>query len=154
MIRETKECTIPVDRDERWDKFFLSLARHTASMSKDPSTQVGSVITKGKFVVSLGFNGFAQGMADLSKRYENKAYKHDFVLHAEENAILTAKQDLKGCSVYVWPFMPCPHCCSIILQTGIKEVISLVNQRDYPATYPIYQEANVGLYLYPEDYLK
>ena len=43
---------------EKWDRRFMDMARLVASWSKDPSSQVGAVITRGKFVISVGFNGF------------------------------------------------------------------------------------------------
>ena len=49
---------------DKWDRRFLGLAAHVAEWSKDPSTQVGAVVANGKKVVSLGFNGFPQGMSD------------------------------------------------------------------------------------------
>jgi deoxycytidylate deaminase len=38
------------------------------------------------------------------------------------NAILSAKEPLKDYSIFVWPFQPCAHCASSIIQAGIKEV--------------------------------
>ena len=93
-----------------WDSRFLEMARLVSSWSKDPSTQVGAVITRGKFVVSLGFNGHPKGVADTPDRLENREAKYRTIIHAEMNAILTAKQDLEGCTIYVWPFMPCSQC--------------------------------------------
>src|ERR1035437_2012178 len=95
-----------------WDARFLELARLVSSWSKDPSTQVSAVITRGKFVVSLGFNGHAKGVTDSPGRVENREVKYRTIIHAEINAILTAKQDLEGCTIYLWPFMPCSQCRS------------------------------------------
>jgi deoxycytidylate deaminase len=47
-----------------WDSRFLEMAVLVSKWSKDPSTKVGAVIAKGKFVVSLGFNGHPAGVAD------------------------------------------------------------------------------------------
>ncbi len=79
-----------------WDARFLELARLVSTWSKDPSTQVGAVITRGKFVVSLGFNGHPKGVTDSPGRLENREVKYRTIIHAEINAILTAKQDLKA----------------------------------------------------------
>jgi dCMP deaminase len=82
----------------------MELARLVSTWSKDPSTQVGAVITRGKFVVSLGFNGHPKGVADTPERLEIRENKYRTIIHAEINAILTAKQDLEGCTIYLWPF--------------------------------------------------
>lgn len=57
----------------KWDKRFLGLAKHISSWSKDPGTQTGSVIVdqKGR-VVSVGYNGLAQGVQDLPERLKQR----------------------------------------------------------------------------------
>lgn len=109
----------------KWDKRFLDLAEIVASWSKDPSTKVGAVITKGNNIISVGFNGFAKGVDDSEERYTNRNFKYPAVIHAEENAILFAKQDLTDCTIYTWPMPPCAGCASKIIQTGIKRVVSI-----------------------------
>ena len=57
-----------------WDRRFMELAAFYARWSKDPSTQVGAVITRGKQQVSQGYNGFPAGVADLPERLANRVY--------------------------------------------------------------------------------
>ena len=54
---------------DKWDMRFLALAEHISEWSKDPSTQVGAVIThsRSKRVISLGFNGFPAGVEDTEE---------------------------------------------------------------------------------------
>lgn len=106
----------------KWDKRFLSLAEFVASWSRDPSTQVGAVVAEGKRIVSVGFNGFPQGVDDSPERYADRDVKNKMVVHAERNAILFAKRDLKGCVLYTFPFQPCSVCAGIIIQSGIVRV--------------------------------
>lgn len=108
---------------EKWDRRFMEMARLVASWSKDPSSQVGAVITRGKFVISVGFNGFPQGIADTSERLENREIKYPTILHAEVNAILSARQDIRGCTLYVTPYMPCPQCAAMVVQSGITRIV-------------------------------
>lgn len=110
---------------EKWDKRFLDLAKHVANWSRDPSTQVGAVITRGKFVVSLGYNGFPAKCSDDETLYNDRKIKYARILHGEMNAILSAKQDLAGCTIYVHPFMPCSQCAAAIIQTGIIRVVTI-----------------------------
>ncbi len=105
-----------------WDLRFLAMAQLAASWSKDPSTQVGSVITDDKRIVSLGFNGFPAGTDDDPSIYGDRERKYRRVLHAEQNAISFAKRDLTGCTVYI-THPPCARCAAQIVQEGIKRVV-------------------------------
>jgi len=112
-----------METSTKWDLRFLNLAKEVASWSKDPPTQVGAIITRGKKVVSLGFNGFPSGIVDDS-RLDDRPTRLGMTIHAEPNAILQAKQDLSGCTIYVWPFMPCSDCALLVVQSGIKRVVA------------------------------
>lgn len=105
---------------EKWDRRFLGLAKDPyATWSKDPSTQVGAVITKGNHQVSQGYNGFPAGVNDDAERYADREFKYRAVIHAEENAIIWAGRDLTGCTIYVYPMPPCAGCAGKIIQSGI-----------------------------------
>ena len=108
----------------KWDYRFLDMARLVASWSKDPSTQVGAVIVdSGRRVVSLGYNGFPVGISD-DFRLDNRDIKYKMVVHAECNALLFASVSLSKCTMYTYPFMPCPRCAGMIIQAGICRVVS------------------------------
>ncbi|MGF1688629.1 cytidine/deoxycytidylate deaminase family protein [Photobacterium japonica] len=104
----------------KWAVRFFQMAELVASWSKDPSTQVGAVITQGNRIVSVGFNGYPHGVSD-SADTDDREMKLLKTLHAEENAILFAKRDLAGCEIWVTHF-PCPNCAAKIIQTGISTV--------------------------------
>ncbi len=111
----------------RWDRDFLAMAEwYALRKSKDPSTKVGAVITRGREIVSLGYNGFARGVNDLPERYADRAIKYKLVVHAERNAMAFARQNLTGCTLYTWPFMPCPVCAGEVIQVGITRVVAPV----------------------------
>lgn len=105
-----------------WDLRFLSMAQLVAAWSKDPSSKVGSVITDGKRIVSLGFNGFPAGTDDDPAIYADRDRKYRRVLHAEQNAISFARRDLAGCTIYI-THPPCARCAAQIIQEGIKRVV-------------------------------
>lgn len=114
----------------KWDFRFLDLAALVASWSKDPSTKVGAVIVRpDRTVASIGFNGFARGVIDLSVRLEERTLKYPLTIHAEENAILSAHERVKGYWLYS-TMMPCGPCASRIAQAGIARVVCCVT-RDY-----------------------
>jgi len=112
-------------RTLKWDKRMLLLAAHISTWSKDPSTQVGAVISDGRQrVVSVGYNGFPQGVPDKPEYLSNRDEKYPRVVHGEINAILFADSHrLPGSTLYTWPFMPCERCAAMIVQTGISRVV-------------------------------
>lgn len=114
---------------DKWDVRFIELARHIAQWSKDPSTKCGAVITEGKFLVSVGFNGFAQFTDDAPEKYENRDYKYENVIHCEENAIISAKRSLAGCFIYLTG-AGCSRCTARVIQAGIRRVIIPCKEED------------------------
>ena len=121
----------------RWDRHFLTLALAHAKMSKDPSTQVGSVIVgPDREILSMGFNGFPRGISDTHARLHDRELKLQLVVHAELNAVLAAARvgtRLKGSTLYiaatdgnelVWGGAPCIRCTVEIIQAGIVEIVS------------------------------
>ncbi len=107
-----------------WDRRFMRMAEHVAHWSKDPRHKVGAVIVDcDNRIVSTGFNGFARGVVDNPHRYLDDGLKHQMIIHAEMNAILSATVDLAGCTIYGWPFPPCAPCAAAIIQSGISKVV-------------------------------
>ena len=121
---------------DKWDQFFLSLAKRSAGMSKDPRSQVGAVIVgPDREIRSMGFNGFPRGISD-DARLNDRDQKLKLIVHAETNAILNASRfgvPLKGCTLYlaavtkagcIWAGPPCARCTVEIIQSGIAEIVS------------------------------
>jgi dCMP deaminase len=106
-----------------WDDFYLGMAEYVSGASKDPSMHVGAVITKGKRLISVGFNGFPEGIADTEERLNNREVKYQIVVHGEANAILFAEQSLKNCTLYTYPLAPCSRCAGLVIQKGISRVV-------------------------------
>ncbi len=110
----------------KWDVRFLELAKHISSWSKDPSTQVGAVAVKDRRILATGYNGFPRGVADLPGRLENRNEKYLRTVHAEANAIAQAAKNaisLADADIYVWPFIPCSSCCTLLIKAGIRRVV-------------------------------
>lgn len=118
------------DRD-KWDRRFIELAKHISSWSKDPSTQTGAVIVdqRGR-IISVGYNGLAQGVEDLPERLENREIKYKMFLHCERNAIIFAGHPLDGCTLYTWPFMSCAACAAMVIQSGVKRVVAPYSENE------------------------
>lgn len=108
-----------------WVDYFMGFARHAASKSKDPSTQVGAVVIGPDGEIrATGYNGLPRGVADLPERMERPA-KYLWTSHAEENLVAHAARvgvSLKGCTVYVTHF-PCSRCARSLIQSGVTAVV-------------------------------
>ena len=110
-----------------WEEYFMGLAHLSAKRSKDPNTSVGAaIVDDNNHVVSIGYNGFPKGCSDDEFPWEREGdilnTKYEFVVHAELNAILNAKTNLEGCTIYVSLF-PCNECAKAIIQSGIKKIV-------------------------------
>ena len=93
--------------NSEWDKYFMDLAGLVSSKSKDPSTKVGAVVVRpDRTIAAMGYNGFPRGVLDLPERYADRPTKYSMVVHAEANAIVSAKGDLAGCKIYC-TMLPC-----------------------------------------------
>lgn len=109
----------------RWDNKYLKLAKYVSEWSKDPSTKVGAVIfDNDNRLVSIGFNGLSQKIADTPERLNNRELKYEMIVHAEMNAILFARHGVKDCILITYPFLPCSRCAAMVIQAGIKKVIA------------------------------
>lgn len=138
-------------KSTKWDKRFLDLAKLCGSWSKDPSTQVGAVIVDdNNRIVSIGFNGFPQGVEDSEERLVDREIKYDIIVHAEANALMFANKSVEGCTLYTWPFQPCSRCAGLIIQSGINRVVSVVHdderwKKNFTTARQLFKEAGIIL---------
>ena len=113
------------DKAVKYYKLALSIAN---IFSKDPSTKVGAIAIdeKSLHVRSIGYNGLPRELNESKDRWE-KPKKYDYVVHAESNMICNACLNgvsLKD-SILVVTMFPCNECAKLIIQSGIKSIISL-----------------------------
>lgn len=111
---------------DKWDRFFLRVAREAALMSKDPSSQIGAVIVdSSRRIIATGYNGFPPGIADTPARLNDRDTKLKLVVHAETNALLQAGDRARGCTLYMFGFSsaPCDNCTKHVIASGITRVV-------------------------------
>lgn len=105
---------------------FVPIAKAVASLSKDPSKQVGAVVLDPDGnILTTGYNGFPRGVDDDAERYANRDVKLLYIAHAEANAIAQAARvgaKLLGSSIVLTALYPCSNCAKLIIQAGIKKV--------------------------------
>jgi dCMP deaminase len=141
-------------RQTKWDRRFLKLAELVSQWSLDPSTQVGAVIVDHQQrVISLGYNGFPRGINDTPERLNTRDLKMRIVLHAEHNALIFAERSVVDFTIITWPFMPCSTCAAMIIQAGIKRIVSLQSNNirwveSFALSLELFREAGVDVELY------
>ncbi|CAB5220409.1 ComEB Deoxycytidylate deaminase [uncultured Caudovirales phage] len=141
-----------------WDQRFLKLANQIGGWSKDPGHKVGAVIVRpDRTVASVGYNGFPRGVKDT---YGDRDVKLMKTVHAEMNAILSAREPLHGYRLYVSPLFPCANCAAGIIQSGIGMVVCVmpeVTPEQWKASFDVAQgmfaEANVLTSAYTSEVL-
>lgn len=107
-----------------WNVRFMELADYISQWSKDRSTRVGAIIVNDRNPISMGYNGFPRGSDDNNDERHERPDKYEWVLHAEENAIINAArhgQQTKDCEMYV-SWFPCSKCAGMIVNSGIKKL--------------------------------
>lgn len=150
------------------EKFFLSIAKLAAEQSRGLRLKVGGVVTDALGnIVATGYNGNIRGGSnELERRIyaeddeddswcdpkdqvypyvdeHNHSYRlvtKDTVIHAEMNIIAHAAR--RGISIndgtMFLTHSPCMHCCSMLIQSGIKEVIFIEKFRTFQEVYDQY----------------
>ncbi len=108
-------------------KKYFPIAHAVADLSKDPNPKVGALIIDARGSIrAVGYNGFPRGVSDDPLRYSDRQTKYRYVAHAEANAIANAAAvgtPLEGCSIVVTKY-PCRECAKMIINAGIKRVIT------------------------------
>ena len=104
------------------DSFYMGLAFMVGGRSKDPNTQVGSLIVSPKNVpLGWGFNGPPRRIADDQLDW-SRPNKYPFVQHSERNAIKYARGETVGATIYITA-PPCPPCMLAIVDAEIDRVV-------------------------------
>ncbi len=117
----------------KWDEFFIAIANICSLRSKDPNTKVGACIAdENNRIISTGYNGLPIGLDDNNYPWDKRKgnlldVKYPYVIHAEMNAILFAKINLKNAKLYATLF-PCSICARLIIQSEIKAVYYVLDK--------------------------
>lgn len=122
---EDKRIKNRIHKGNKWDRRFLELAKHISLWSKDPSTKCGAVIVRqDRTIASIGFNGFPMDMYDNIDNYNSREEKYGRIIHAEMNALIHAKESVRGCTLYTWPMQSCNRCMVHMIQAGIERFVA------------------------------
>jgi dCMP deaminase len=110
-----------------WSNVFLDMAFAIARRSKDPSTQCGAVLVDcNNVILSCGFNGPPPNIEDSQVPWDKRPDKYNFIIHAEENALLFALENhghkVERSTLYVTHY-PCSSCVLRLIRSKVGKVI-------------------------------
>jgi len=112
-----------IEKQNKYDKAYLKIAKEWAQLSYCQRKKVGAIIVKDRMIISDGYNGTPSGFENCCED-ENNLTKW-YVLHAEANAILKvarSTQTCDGATLYI-TLSPCKECSKLIHQSGITRVV-------------------------------
>ena len=121
---------MPQNKQLKYDKAYLRMAREWAKLSYCDRRQVGAIIVKDRMIISDGYNGTPTGFENICE--DDEGYTKWYVLHAEANAILkvaASTQSCKGSTLYI-TLSPCKNCSKLIHQAGIVRVVYSIAYKD------------------------
>jgi dCMP deaminase len=118
------------EKQLRYDKAYLRMAKTWADLSHCVRKKVGAIIVKDGMIISDGFNGAPAGFDNSCENDIGDTLW--YVLHAEANAILKVAKSTNNCidSTLYLTLSPCKDCSKLILQAGIKRVVFINNYKD------------------------
>lgn len=127
------------------DDYYLSIAEAVLTRSTCLRRKYGAVIVKDDEIISTGYNGSPRGAKNCCdtgycyREHERiphgERYEACCAVHAEANAIISApRREMIGATLYlagkeadgspIYDAKPCLMCERLIVNAGIKEVIS------------------------------
>ncbi|WP_378185808.1 cytidine/deoxycytidylate deaminase family protein [Aquimarina sp. W85] len=121
---------MPKQKQLKYDKAYLRIAREWGKLSHCDRKKVGAVIVKDRMIISDGFNGTPTGFENPCE--DEAGYTKWYVLHAEANAIskvASSTQSCKDATLYI-TLSPCKECSKLIHQAGINRVVYQQGYKD------------------------
>lgn len=116
------------EKELKWHKLYLNMAKQFASMSRDPRLQVGSVIVTKEGILYPGFNGWEVGGTNEPDSLEPG---QSGTVHSEANSILKFNPSIHKDSKMYLTHNPCIVCARMIVNTqAISEVYYEEQYRD------------------------
>jgi deoxycytidylate deaminase len=106
------------------DIVFVTNAKMVSEQSKDPSTKTGALILTLDGVILTGYNSFPLMMRQDDSLYLNKETKYSRMVHCEVRALNSAYCDVRGATLYTWPFISCDRCFVQMLDAGIVRFVA------------------------------
>src|SRR4030042_5117162 len=140
-----------------WDEYFLKLVDVVGQRATCDRGSPGCVIVKDRRVLTTGYAGSPVGMPhcddeghEMQKQINDDGTISEHcvrTLHAEMNAITQAAKfgiSIDGATLYL-KFTPCYNCAKMIVNSGIKRVVSQVKYHAGEKSISLFKRAKVKL---------
>jgi len=119
-----------------WDKYFMDIAKTVSERATCDRGRSGCVIARDKQILVTGYVGSPKGLPHCDEiGHQMKTMVHEDgeqtqhcvrTTHAEQNAIVQAAKlgvAINGATLYC-KMTPCSTCAKMIINAGIKRVVS------------------------------
>jgi dCMP deaminase len=140
-----------------WDEYFLRLMEVIGERGTCDRGRSGAVIVKDRCLVATGYVGSPAGMPhcdEVGHQLKQTVHEDGHIsthcvrtIHAEQNAILQAAKNgvpLEGTTLYC-RMEPCPVCAKMIVNAGIKRVVSWNKYHGADETQSLFKQCGVKL---------
>ncbi len=149
-----------------WDEYFINILEVVGTRSTCDRGKSGCVITRDKRILATGYIGSPAGTAHCDDvGHEMHTVKHEDghesrhcirTAHAEQNAIVSAARfgiALEGATLYCH-MTPCYVCAKMIINAGIKRVVSNMDYHAGERSKELFLEAGVQYELISDEMQK
>lgn len=117
----------------KFDHFYMGIARDAAKLSYAEKLKVGSVAIRGNNILAFGYNGSLPGDDNTCEHIvDGQLVTKDEILHSEENLILKLAQSNTtsiGATIYI-SHSPCVKCSRMIVAAGFTRLVYGEEYRD------------------------
>ena len=138
-----------------WDEYFINILEVVGTRSSCDRGRSGCVITKDNHILATGYIGSPAGTVHCEEiGHEMNTVRHADgretqhcirTAHAEQNAIVSAARfgvALEGGTLYCH-MTPCYACAKMIINAGIKRVVSNMDYNAGERSKEIFKEAGI-----------
>ena len=149
-----------------WDEYFLGLLEPLSERATCDRGKNSAIIVRSNRILTTGYVGspsrlpHCDEVGHLMRRVmdeEGNISQHCIrTNHAEENAILQASRygpPLDGATIYT-KMTPCYRCAMMIIQAGIKKVVSLKRYHADKLSREFFEKAGVELIVLEDETVK
>lgn len=140
-----------------WDEYFIEVMEAVSKRATCDRGRAAAVIVKGRQILTTGYVGSAVGAPhcdevghEMSKFIDDAGNISEHcvrTVHAEQNAICQAAKygiQIDGATIYT-RMEPCSTCAKMIVNAGIKEVVSKRRYHAAKESRKIFKKAKVKL---------
>jgi dCMP deaminase len=138
-----------------WDEYFMNIAEMVGSRGTCDRGRTGCVVVKDKRILCTGYAGAPVGLPHCDEvghemhtiiNEDGTTSRHCIrTSHAEQNAIAQAARmgiALEGSTIYML-MSPCYVCAKILINAGIKRVVTRFDYHTGKRSREIFKEAGV-----------